>query len=613
MTSEERKRLEAYAERLPKGGLTKKTIHGKQYTYYQWYEDGRQHARIVKDEEAQYLSEQISKRKAVQAQLKEHRTDGSEAGVRNSALQADESIHLNLQAILGDDLRRFAAPVERYRKRLCYGILHDYIYRDDSERVFILYGLRRTGKTTMIRQLLNGMGGDMLQKAAFLQARSTDTLAALNQDLKTLDGRGFRYVFIDEVTQLEDFIEGAALLSDIFAARGMRIVLSGTDSLGFLFSEDEQLYDRCIFLHTTFIPYREFEQVLGVHGIDRYIEYGGTMSFGGVHYNDPDRMQGRQRSVFESARSTDEYVDSAIAHNIQHSLRNYQYGGHFRHLKDLYDHGELTSAINRVVEDMNHEFTLDVLTREFRSQDLRLSASNLRRDRTNPVDVLDRIDSRAVTDRFRQILKIRNKEEQTVVLDEVHVQEIREYLDLLDLTEKIPVVHMGDPVQHEDRVVFTQPGLRFSQARALIDALMEDEIFAGLDVENRKLVKKRILREIRGRMMEDIVLLETRTARRDRQVFKLQFPIGEFDMVSADPEKGTCEIYEVRHSHKALREQARHLCDEDKLAKTAFRYGRITGKYVIYSGEPREENGIQWLNVEQYLVGLGKSSNNYYY
>lgn len=75
------------------------------------------------------------------------------------------------------------------------------------------------------------------------------------------------------------------MFSDVFAASGMKIVLSGTDSLGFLFSESEELYDRCIMSHTTFISYREFENVLGLHGIDDYIRYGGTMSLGGNHYN----------------------------------------------------------------------------------------------------------------------------------------------------------------------------------------------------------------------------------------------------------------------------------------------------------------------------------------
>ena len=50
-----------------------------------------------------------------------------------------------------------------------------------------------------------------------------------------------RDIFIDEVTLMDDFIEGAALLSDIYAASGMKIVLSGTDSLGFWISKSNQL------------------------------------------------------------------------------------------------------------------------------------------------------------------------------------------------------------------------------------------------------------------------------------------------------------------------------------------------------------------------------------
>ena len=36
----------------------------------------------------------------------------------------------------------------------------------------------------------------------------------------------------------------------------MKIVLSGTDSLGFWLAMDEELYDRAKSIHTTFIPYR---------------------------------------------------------------------------------------------------------------------------------------------------------------------------------------------------------------------------------------------------------------------------------------------------------------------------------------------------------------------
>lgn len=68
----------------------------------------------------------------------------------------------------------------------------------------------------------------------------------------------YRYVFIDEVILLEDFIEGAAVFSDIFASSRMKVVLSETDSLGFLLSKGDELYDRSVTLHTTFIPYQEY-------------------------------------------------------------------------------------------------------------------------------------------------------------------------------------------------------------------------------------------------------------------------------------------------------------------------------------------------------------------
>lgn len=187
----------------------------------------------------------------------------------------------------------------------------------------------------------------------------------------------------------------------------MKIVLSGKDSLGFMFAEDEELYDRCMMSHTTFIPYGEFEKVLGIVGIDDYIRYGGTMSLGGKKYND-------NVVIFSTKKITDEYVDSAVARNIQHSLKNYKYEDHFRSLRELYEKNELTNAINRIVEDMNHRFTMEVLTRDFKSNDLRISAGNLRKDREEPTDILDRIDILKVNEILKELLEIKDKAERLV-------------------------------------------------------------------------------------------------------------------------------------------------------------------------------------------------------
>ena len=54
----------------------------------------------------------------------------------------------------GDQLRHFAAPVTKYNTRECFGRPCDFIFGEQQDKVFVLYGLRRTGKTNMIRQAI---------------------------------------------------------------------------------------------------------------------------------------------------------------------------------------------------------------------------------------------------------------------------------------------------------------------------------------------------------------------------------------------------------------------------------------------------------------------------
>lgn len=583
--------MKEWIEQLPKGNITYKSIRGKKYAYLQWTENGKQRSRRVQDDELQELTEKIAQRKVLEKKLK----DAPEAAIMPAVME-EEFFFSEVKT--GQELLDYVEPIRLYRKRECYSDLRDYVYGNSTDRVFILYGLRRTGKTTLIRQVIADMSEEMLKQTAFVQITPQVDLAKVNLDMRQLKKKGIRYVFIDEVTLMDDFIEGAALFSDIFASSGMKVVLSGTDSLGFVFSEDQELYDRCFMLHTTFVPYREFEHVLGVKGIDEYIRYGGTMSLGGVDYN-------RTGMTFATKKSASEYVDSAIARNIQHSLRNYQDGGHFRRLAELYEANELTSAINRIVEDINHRFTLSVLTDDFKSHDLSLTARNLLRDRNNPSTILQQIDKDEVTQQLRRLLEVLNKGEQTVKINDEHRVQIKEYLDLLDLTVDIDTVYLPDLNRNEKHTVITQPGLRYAQAEALIRTLMQDDVFRTFSLAERNAVTARILSDIQGRMMEDIVLLETKMSHPKCDVFKLMFDRGEFDMVVFDPEAASCAVYEVKHSAEAVDEQYRHLVDTGKCEATEFRYGSITGKYVIYRGETHDRNGIHYVNVEEYLNGLG--------
>ena len=78
----------------------------------------------------------------------------------------------------------------------------------------------------------------------------------------------------------------------------------------------------------------------------------------------------------------------------------------------------MTNAINRIVEDMNHRFTIEVLTRNFKSNDLGISAKNLRKDREKPTDIPDRIDIAKVNETLKSLLEIRDNEEQSVEIQD---------------------------------------------------------------------------------------------------------------------------------------------------------------------------------------------------
>lgn len=591
--------LQEEISELPKGYITYKTVSGKRYPYHQWSENGKKTTLYLKEDEVLPLSRKIARRKELEAQLRELK-----ALVPKTVKTRTKNLSFETNVTIGDGLSEMA--VSGWEKRDCYSKLSEYLYSSERDRICLVFGLRRTGKTTLLRQAISDMSDEDLKRAAYIKCRKSDTMAMINRDLKKLYEEGFRYVFIDEITLLKDFIDSAALFSDVFAAMGMKIVLSGTDSLGFWFAMDDELYDRAKLIHTTFIPYKEYSRVLGINSIDEYIRYGGTLRPGETDFDDADIVSGD--ASFRDDESTRRYIDTAICRNIQNSLAYYQGGGHFRHLYSLYEAGELTGAINRIIEDMNHRFVLEVLTKDFVSADLGMSAKNLRKekDAAKRTDILDEIDTGSVTARLMEILEIKNEEDRQIGVNGEHIREIKEYLKALDLIENCPVEAGMPGVKPLEHILFTQPGMRYCQAQALVHSLLRDERFLMQSEQSKAYVSERILEEVRGRMTEDIVLLETSKALGGRyKVFKLQFDRGEFDMVIYDRKSNNCRIYEIKHSSIAVPEQTRHLFDEEKCRLAEMRFGEIAGKYVLYLGENAESaGGVKYRNVEEFLKDL---------
>ena len=596
-----RRRVESRIAELPPGYISKKNIKGKIQYYRQWRENGKLKSKYIRADDVESIRKQIEERKALQERLKELQLRYPNEG---------ENIVYETKIVYGDDLRQMIETIKGFKKRDCFGRIEKFLHGTDRTRVCALYGLRRTGKTTLLLQTIAEMSEEEFGKCFYAKMNTENTMAQITRDLDKMFDNGYRYAFIDEVTLMKDFIGSAALFSDIYSMMGMKIVLSGKDSLGFWFAHDNELYDRVRMIHTTFIPFREYSRLLGIDSIDEYIRYGGLLSQGELDFENEDVIA--DDASFRDDESTRKYVDTAISRNIQHSLACCRYGHRFGPLRELYEADELTSAINRIVEDMNHRFLVSVLTRDFVSSDLGITAHNLKneRDLQKRTNILEAIDKKTVTEKLMKLLNIRNKAEQTVEITPSQVARIKEYLKGLDLIVECPVRNAEMGLEKEERILFTQPGMRYCQAQTLVYSLMQDETFIQLTEDEKTFITDRILEEVRGRMLEDIVLLETMKALgRNYDVFKYQFATGEYDMLIYGRNERGCAAYEIKHSDKCVSEQSRHLRNENMLSLTTPRFGTLEGRYVLYLGENKDtEDGIAYRNAEQFLKALPEIS-----
>lgn len=511
-----------------------------------------------------------------------------------------QTTEFHTNVVTGTGLQALANSVAKYGKRDCFSTLQKFVAGSYDGKICILYGLRRTGKTTLLFQMLSELP---IEKTAYIKVQTTDDMSRLTKDLKVLFELGYRYVFIDEITLLSDFIDTAAVLSDVFSMMGMKIVVSGTDSLGFAMANRDELYDRSVTIHTSFIPFREYARLLNICSVDSYIEYGGTLKMENMSFDDPDAAF--DEVAFRDDESTRKYIDTAISRNIQHTLKNDHYGEYFNQLRELYEKGELTNVINRIVQHMNHRFVLRVVEDEFKSHDFGSAKELLLHDLpAERATVLYDVNEKQILERLKAIIEVKEKSETTVPITQEHIDKVKKYLLMLDLIVNCPERYeSGKQAEH---IVFSQPGMRYAIAKALVYSLMQDAYFASISEADKAYITGKILDDVKGRMLEDIVLLEVcKAAPSTMEAFKFKFDVGgEFDMVIYDKASQNCRIYEIKHSTEANEKQTLHLRDAEKCQIVENRFGPISGKFVLYRGKDTFAEDVQYLNVENFLCGL---------
>lgn len=113
--------------------------------------------------------------------------------------------------------------VKNKEKRDAYDKVLDFI---NSDRCFdgtigVIYGLRRTGKTTIMEQIMTDYADRL--SFEFWQVEPNDTMNDVYACLDKAVESKTDCVFIDEITNAVDFIDESAMLADYYAKEGIRI------------------------------------------------------------------------------------------------------------------------------------------------------------------------------------------------------------------------------------------------------------------------------------------------------------------------------------------------------------------------------------------------------
>lgn len=205
----------------------------------------------------------------------------------------------------GDELKSHvkSSGVHAFKQRDFVDTLMSYLNGDLSKnptymtKVLGVSGLRGMGKTVGVLQAVYNLND--YNNCVYICLEGVISMNAFKHIIRNYNN--YRYIFVDEVTRVQDFVNSSGFLSDSFVNGIRRLVICGTDSYALHESLYNGLFHRMTLLKITHMSFAEARRVLGID-LDDYIKYGGL-------------------AVNTGEVTTLEYIDSAITNNVYNTLK----------------------------------------------------------------------------------------------------------------------------------------------------------------------------------------------------------------------------------------------------------------------------------------------------
>ena len=497
--------------------------------------------------------------------------------------------------------RDFVSDIEKFIK--------NESYLDGS--ILVLYGLRRTGKTTAMEQVITECIAP--NEYAFLEMENGDNMYDLKQKIIEEIEKGKTLICVDEITKTEGFIENSATLPDIFAKEGIRIIVTGTDSLGFVFAENHELFDRTIDINTTHISFAEHCRVLETKDIDDYICFGGLMRKG----------MNRDKDGIYNYESMCKYIDSAVAGNISHSIKM---NSDTTPLEKL-SKNEISTIIEKMVEKYSGKINIKIVQDELNKVSINEPINKLigRVEK----EIINRIvyEERTIVKEFLKEIGANTKI--TTPITEEMIQSLENYLRDMDVLSVTPITSFRytelegwkeEPTTHEYYIV--QPAIKYYHLEQGMKFIDTQRFYSELSTDDKNFLKQKLREKIMGDMTEQIVLFDVKKDLMPKESSTLSFQkyfvtkpvfyndkknIGEYDMLIRDNEQKKYWGFEIKHTTNPYYEQEEHLINNKLQTIIDKQYGNRENVAVLYRGNPfLSDTGTYYLNLTDFMLAVNK-------
>jgi len=486
--------------------------------------------------------------------------------------QFDARKENSFNCFMGSDLENLCNNQTNKRSRYSLESLKSYLTNRTGGKVCMLYGLRRTGKTIMMLDAIRWL--KCYNQCAYIIMSGGDTLKMLYSLISDCIKIGCKYIFIDEVTVLDGFVNSSALLADSYAMAGIHIVLAGTDSFSLRIAAYDGLYDRYVMVNTTYISYMEYSYLLGGIPLMQYVWEGGVLPRGMDYV---------------------EYLNTAVVSNIINSIRKSDTGKGYIRIKELDSRGLLYRAVEGCIAEVN----MRLLDGKYECRDLGSAKQML----SAKLAISDEL-TEEITDNLRYSLYICNTGDWDKFND-AYVDDVIMVLEKLNVLVK----YRTYVNRHErENYIITQPFLRYNQVNELTNALMSSGWVDELSLSERRVLREKIQQDAEGIILEGMCILKALTEDGHGLVTQYTSDSKEIDLLIQD--RDGLHLYEVKRSDKITARQYRWLVDSSFNVEIENFFGwKIVTRNVLYLGGDRivpagqrEGMVIHYINIEDFLL-----------